>query len=72
MVPVTDLKSRLYLTPLMPGGEAPGEATPEEKELARIMNTYWTNFAKTGNPNGNGLPDWPFTIFKKKRSSMLT
>jgi len=38
---------------------AQGEATAEEKELARIMNTYWANFAKTGNPNGNDLPDWP-------------
>jgi len=37
----------------------PGEATPDEKELARIMNTYWVNFAKTGNPNGNGVPTWP-------------
>lgn len=36
-----------------------GEATPEEKELARIMNTYWANFAKTGNPNGKGVPTWP-------------
>jgi para-nitrobenzyl esterase len=35
------------------------EPTPEEKELARIMNTYWANFAKTGNPNGNNLPEWP-------------
>jgi para-nitrobenzyl esterase len=38
---------------------APAEPTPEEKELARIMNTYWTNFAKTGNPNGSGVPLWP-------------
>jgi para-nitrobenzyl esterase len=38
---------------------APPEPTAEEKELARIMSTYWTNFAKTGNPNGKGVPDWP-------------
>ena len=25
------------------------------------MIAYWTNFAKTGNPNGNGLENWkPF------------
>ena len=23
------------------------------------MGKYWTNFAKTGNPNGADLPDWP-------------
>ena len=27
-------------------------------ELERIMSSYWLNFVKTGNPNGEGLPTW--------------
>ena len=27
-------------------------------DLEKIMSDYWVNFAKTGNPNGQGLPEW--------------
>ena len=28
-------------------------------ELAEKMNQYWSNFIKTGDPNGDGLAYWP-------------
>ncbi|MCR9226537.1 MAG: carboxylesterase family protein [Flavobacteriaceae bacterium] len=30
----------------------------EERKLEDQMSAYWVNFAKTGNPNGEGLPQW--------------
>lgn len=34
----------------------------EDYQLSELMMDYWTNFAKTGNPNSEKLPNWePFT-----------
>jgi para-nitrobenzyl esterase len=32
---------------------------PADYELSEAVMTYWTNFARTGNPNGPDLIDWP-------------
>jgi para-nitrobenzyl esterase len=33
--------------------------TPEAFVLSKQISTAWVNFARTGNPNHNGLPHWP-------------
>jgi para-nitrobenzyl esterase len=33
-----------------------------------IIQTYWTNFAKTGDPNGNNVPSWP--IFDSRENAL--
>ncbi|XP_077840281.1 cocaine esterase isoform X5 [Macaca mulatta] len=33
--------------------------TEEEERLSRKTMKYWANFARNGNPNGEGLPHWP-------------
>ncbi len=53
----------------------PFSATDEK--LSQIMQSYWTNFAKNGDPNGQGLAHWepwntskePFLVFGKSGSA---
>jgi len=33
--------------------------TPQDQAVARDMHAYWVNFARTGDPNGADLPEWP-------------
>ena len=49
------------------GGRA--QPTDADRALSEQMQTYWTNFAKTLDPNGPGLPQWP--AFTPDRPQMM-
>jgi para-nitrobenzyl esterase len=64
--PYTPIASHVTEIPFVFGTLTPqqviGSSTPPaeaDRDLARIIMSYWVNFAMRGNPNGPGLPSWP-------------
>jgi para-nitrobenzyl esterase len=41
--------------------------TDADKRMAALVERYWTNFARSGDPNGFGVPPWP----RDKRDDVL-
>jgi para-nitrobenzyl esterase len=39
--------------------QQPWRWTAADRALADAMSSYWVNFARSGDPNGPGLPRWP-------------
>ena len=55
---VFDNLGQLHLFPDRSDAKLAAASAPDRK-LADEMSSYWVNFARSGNPNGKGLPKWP-------------
>lgn len=52
-------------------GQPPYFFSGAEERLSANMTTYWTNFAKQGDPNGLDLPEWPLYNEVDERTLLL-
>lgn len=48
------------------------DVTPADIALSETMSTYWTNFVKYGDPNGEAVPNWPVYDDTKPEVMYLT
>lgn len=46
-----------YVFNMLPSKKADWQ--PDDQKVAEMMNAYWANFIRTGNPSGPGLTPWP-------------
>jgi para-nitrobenzyl esterase len=46
-------------------GPPPPPPTPQDLAVSKMAQSYWVNFARTGDPNSPGLPTWPRYDSKK-------
>jgi len=45
--------------------------TPDDFKVSKVMQDYFANFIKTGNPNGTGLPEWQEAESKDKNPPVM-
>ena len=49
--------------------EKEADKYPQEVAVSETMQQYWVNFAKTMNPNGAGLPNWP--VYEEGKKTVM-